>query len=86
MKGAVLLVEVGQDKDAARFQAVREFFQDGRGIGKVMEGHGREDQVEVLAAVLMMQVEVPGEDIGDPPFGDLGPEGLQHAGGGVGCD
>ena len=78
MKGAVFFIKISQSDDTARFQAMKEFRQNAVYICKVMQGHGRENQVEVLLAVIMMQIKVLWKNVLDPLCTDLGFEYLQH--------
>ncbi len=48
VKGTVLAVEIGQGDITARLQSGDQFFNDGLDVGKVVEGHRRKNQVELL--------------------------------------
>ena len=71
MEGTILGVEIGEGHDAPRFQAMHDFVENEVDIVDVMEGHRREDQVELLREILRMEIEQQRPDIGDPLCGNL---------------
>lgn len=86
MKRSVFFIKIGQGEEAAWFQALEEFAQNPVDIGEMMQGHGRENELEILRAVVVMQVEQAGQDIFNPLFVDFLSKGLQHSGRRIGRD
>ena len=85
VEAAVLGVEVGDAQRAAVDQDLAPGFENAPGVGNVVQGHRRVNDVVALCRLRVgEEVDAQRLHVGDAGGGDLAAQDLEHAGGGVG--